>query len=87
MSVKVMTSKHQPGVTGADNCFEQGDRAVYTALKCKTQYIVEIDSELMSHKDAPLDGLVYECILDEQLAKKFELSRCCLSAHQLTPNL
>lgn len=85
--VEIKTSKFQAGVTGADNCFDKGDVAIYESMEDGRKHKVIIDSKLMRHEEAPGDGLVYECILDEDLAQKGGLDRCCLSADHLTPAL
>ncbi len=85
MAVAIKTSKHCKGVTGADNCFDIGDVAIYTALSDGSKHEVVIEGELAKHPDAPGDGLVYNCLLNEFMKKRFGLERCALSAHQLTP--
>ncbi len=84
--LRIKTSKFQPGVTGSDNCFNKGDKAHYRASD-DTIHVVGIDSEMQKHDNAPRDGLVYECLLDEQLSAKAGLSRCALPADKLTPIL
>ena len=83
--IEIRVSKYQVGVTGADNCFDIGDRAIATPPSTGKRIGVKIDSKLMKHDEAPGDGLVYECIIDDPLPEGW-IKRCCLSAEALTPD-
>ena len=79
MAIQIKMSKYCKGVTGADNCFEIGDRAKIT----DNNEIVIIDSRLMEHEDAPNGNkgkLVYEVIFKDG-------SRFAVSAYKLEPIL
>jgi len=80
MSVQIKVSKYCEGVSGADDCFEIGDKALLKASMPENHdCVVIIDSELRVHKDAPKDGKVYEVIFCDGSR------RWAVSAYQLFP--
>ena len=64
----VFSSRFTPGLeNGQDVCFDKGETVVYG----KNKVDIIIDSELMSHPDAPGDGTGYEAIFSDTGERAF----------------
>ncbi len=77
--IRIRISKWSKGVTGADDCFDCGDKARYKYLHWNI--LVEIDSELETKEGR----LVIACIVSGSFAEAIEATRIYLPAELLTP--
>lgn len=59
--MQIFKSRYTPGIKGSEICWEKGE----IAQRISNGNLVRIDSDLMTHDNAPCNGLIFEVIYED----------------------